>query len=274
MYAEAYMSNKVTGVNVEGRLYEFLAGQAVRGSCTALASDWIKPIVLPEGVALVDGILLVVSFLNGNSVGLDEPVSIYSSDGENFFYDQSLTDPVTFPPADCYEVEFVSGQEYSYMNWPCMQYGDTILPIRNPRGHTVAADAWDGGDIIPAVFMTDLFILLLGGGGGGAAVDVVEDDNMNAVTSNAVSQALKNKLGAKMANSYYGMTVPDGSDNQWIRTTSQGIIPYQSGGRTGGHNYLGTSSWYFAYGYIQNMYVNKLNLSSTAGTENGDIWIV
>ena len=78
----------------------------------------------------------------------------------------------------------------------------------------------------------------------------------------------------KYLNGYWGLTDPYGADNVWIRTTSQGIIPYQSGGRTAGHNYLGTSSWYFAYGYIQNMYVNKLNLSSVAGTENGDIWIV
>ena len=106
------------------------------------------------------------------------------------------------------------------------------------------------------------------------AVDVVEDGNMNAVTSNAVSQALKSKLGAKSANGFWGMTDPSGADNVWIRTTWNGIIPYQSGGRTAGHGGLGTSSWYFGSGYVQNMYVNKLNLSSTTGTENGDIWIV
>ena len=105
------------------------------------------------------------------------------------------------------------------------------------------------------------------------AVDVIEENNMNAVTSNAVYEGLSSKLGGKFLNSYYGITAPDGADNVWIRTTSQGILPYQSGGRTAGHSYLGTSSWYFGYGYIQNMYVNKLNLSNVAGTENGDIWI-
>ena len=105
------------------------------------------------------------------------------------------------------------------------------------------------------------------------AVDVIEENNMNAVTSNAVYVGLSSKLGGKFLNDYYGITAPNGADNVWIRTTSQGIIPYQSGGRTSGHCYLGTSSWYFGYGYVQNMYVNKLNLSTSAGTENGDIWI-
>ena len=106
------------------------------------------------------------------------------------------------------------------------------------------------------------------------AVDVVENGNMNAVTSNAVYEGMQAKLGAKLANSYQGMALPDGTDAGYIRTTQNGLLPYQSGGRTAGHGNIGTSSWYFASGYIQNMYVNKLNLSSTAGTENGDIWIV
>ena len=87
-----------------------------------------------------------------------------------------------------------------------------------------------------------------------------------------INTALDSKLGAKTANGYVGMTDPAGADNVWIRTTSQGIIPYQSGGRTAGHNSIGTSSWYFANAYIQNVFVNKLNLNTTAGTQNGDIW--
>jgi len=47
------------------------------------------------------------------------------------------------------------------------------------------------------------------------------------------------------ANGYWGMGDPDGTDTVWVRTTNQGIIPYQSGGVMDGHQYLGTSSWYF-----------------------------
>ena len=55
-------------------------------------------------------------------------------------------------------------------------------------------------------------------------------------------------------NSYWGMGDPDGADTVWIRTTSQGIIPYQSGNAGGGHGSLGTSSWYFSACYADNDY--------------------
>lgn len=78
-------------------------------------------------------------------------------------------------------------------------------------------------------------------------------------------------LGAKSANGYWGMAQPNGADNVWIRTTNQGIIPYQSGGRGGGHQGLGTSSWYFSNSYIDNMYGVHLDLSGriTASTSTG-----
>lgn len=63
-----------------------------------------------------------------------------------------------------------------------------------------------------------------------------------------------NYLGTKSDGSYYGMASPTGADNVWIRTTSQGIIPYQAGNAGSGHNYLGTSSWYFAHAYIDTVH--------------------
>lgn len=42
-------------------------------------------------------------------------------------------------------------------------------------------------------------------------------------------------------NGYWGMKTPEGSNSSWIRTTSSGIIPYQSGGASS----LGTESWPF-----------------------------
>lgn len=72
----------------------------------------------------------------------------------------------------------------------------------------------------------------------------------------------KNQFMAEVyANSYWGMA-PNGDTSLWVRTTSQGIIPYQGGGRGGGHQYLGTDSWYFANSYIDHMYAVNLNLSS------------
>lgn len=77
-------------------------------------------------------------------------------------------------------------------------------------------------------------------------------------TTAAGARANLGTLGSKLANSYEGMTNMAGADNVWIRTTSQGIIPYQSGGAGSGHGGLGTSSWYFATAYIDNIY-GKLN---------------
>lgn len=72
----------------------------------------------------------------------------------------------------------------------------------------------------------------------------------------------KNQFMAEVyANNYWGMA-PNGDTSLWVRTTSQGIIPYQGGGRGGGHQYLGTDSWYFANSYIDHMYAVNLNLSS------------
>lgn len=63
-------------------------------------------------------------------------------------------------------------------------------------------------------------------------------------------------MGMTYANGFWGMGSPDGEDNVWIRTTSLGIIPYQSGGLGSGHNSLGTSTWYFSNAYIDTVNSN------------------
>ena len=65
------------------------------------------------------------------------------------------------------------------------------------------------------------------------------------------------------ANGYWGMGDPDANATVWIRTTSTGIIPYQSGGVMEGHQSLGTSSWYFANSYITRMYTHQLTVQGT-----------
>ena len=54
-------------------------------------------------------------------------------------------------------------------------------------------------------------------------------------------------------NNYWGLKDPSGGDG-WIRTTTQGIIPNQSGSAGAGHGSLGTSTWYFSTAYIDNIY--------------------
>ena len=98
----------------------------------------------------------------------------------------------------------------------------------------------------------------------------------NNLTSTATDQSLaaaqgkvlnEKKMGAVSANGYYGMAKPDGTTSDWIRTTSNGIIPYQSGNRGSGHCGLGTSSWYFSSSYVDNAYVNKTTVADKVRLE-------
>jgi len=54
----------------------------------------------------------------------------------------------------------------------------------------------------------------------------------------------------KEANGYWGLATPDAVDNTWIRTSTLGLLPYQSGGVGAGHGSLGTDSWRFSTAYI------------------------
>lgn len=80
-------------------------------------------------------------------------------------------------------------------------------------------------------------------------------------TETEINTKLGAKLGAVSANGYYGMARPDGNTSDWIRTTTVGIIPYQSGGAGAGHCGLGTSSWYFSNAYIDT--VNCVNTNAS-----------
>ena len=87
-------------------------------------------------------------------------------------------------------------------------------------------------------------------------------------TETEINTKLGAKLGAVSANGYYGMTRPDGNTSDWIRTTTAGIIPYQSGGAGGGHCGIGTSSWYFSNAYIDT--VNCVNASVSGHIDVGE----
>ena len=72
----------------------------------------------------------------------------------------------------------------------------------------------------------------------------------------AAARAALGAMGSVAANGYEGMARRDGNTSDWIRTTQNGIIPYQSGG----HGSLGTSGWPFS-----TVYANALH-SSGGGT--------
>lgn len=92
----------------------------------------------------------------------------------------------------------------------------------------------------------------------------------NNLTSTATDQSLaaaqgkvlnEAKMGAVSANGFYGMARPDGNTSDWIRTTSNGIIPIQNGARGSGHGGIGTSSWYFSSSYIDHMYSTDVKIA-------------
>lgn len=78
-----------------------------------------------------------------------------------------------------------------------------------------------------------------------------------------------NVIRAVSANGYWGMARPDSNTSGWIRTTSSGIIPYQSGGRGAGHCGLGTSSWYFSSAYIDTVHGNLDGTATNADKLDG-----
>lgn len=95
----------------------------------------------------------------------------------------------------------------------------------------------------------------------------------NNLTSTATDQSLAaaqgkvlndTKIGAIKANDYYGIAMPDGTSTGWIRTTSVGLLPYESGAAGNGHSSLGNESWYFSKAYIDNIYGNLQGNAKTA----------
>ena len=72
-----------------------------------------------------------------------------------------------------------------------------------------------------------------------------------------------NYMGAVKIGNFYGMAWPDGTDqdaNSWIRTTRAGLIPYAANSDTtnGNVSSLGTSTWTFVNGFINNLYYKDL----------------
>ena len=100
-------------------------------------------------------------------------------------------------------------------------------------------------------------------GNAATATKATQDGSGNTITSTYATIA---KTYDDTTNtSYRGMRGLAGATNAWVRTTSQGIIPYQSGAAGSGHCGLGTSSWYFATAYIDNIY-GKLNGNCTGSS--------
>ena len=69
-----------------------------------------------------------------------------------------------------------------------------------------------------------------------------------------------NYLGTVKIGSYYGMANPDGTDTSWTRCSKLGLIPYaaNSDNTNGNLTDLGSSTWTFRSGFINNLYYKDL----------------
>ena len=227
------MTEKITGINVEGRVYEFLSGQGVKGACTAPASSWTKPIVLPEGAVLLDGLIMAITFVNGTNVGFSGTKTVYSSDGENFYYDQAKTDPVTLPPEGNYILEHTSGEEYSFSAFPTITYGNYTLPVRDAKGHITGGEVWSTGDTVICMFMDNMFLML-----SAAVSNAVASGDMNPVTSNAVASAITDAIAGKMNVIYKKATTNLSTFQNLLDFIASNRLEFVPDGKSGKANLL------------------------------------
>lgn len=61
------MADSVSQVNIEGRLYQFIAAQALVGRCETIANDPVKRLEMAEGAAMPDGMMLKIDFTYANT---------------------------------------------------------------------------------------------------------------------------------------------------------------------------------------------------------------
>lgn len=76
-------------------------------------------------------------------------------------------------------------------------------------------------------------------------------------------------MRTKFQEGYYGMALPDGSDNNWIRTTNSGIIPYSSTIKSS----LGTGQWQFGRAYIETVYTITTKASNWFRSTGNTGWL-
>ena len=138
-------------------------------------------------------------------------------------------------------------------------------------GGTITGDLTVNGKLIATASSADKLLRALTINGksftGVSAVDVGTIGiayGGTGATSASGARANLGVIGTKNANGFYGLTRPDGNDSDWIRTTSNGIIPYQSGS----YSSLGTSSWRFSKAYIDTIY-GSLSGTATKAMQDG-----
>lgn len=99
----------------------------------------------------------------------------------------------------------------------------------------------------------------------------------NGYEVRAISKAeMRNAVSSPyMVTESYPALMPTNATNNWIKigTTNDyyGLLPSQGGNAGNGHNYLGTSSWYWKYAYIDEIYGHlNGNCTGSSGSCTGN----
>ena len=89
-------------------------------------------------------------------------------------------------------------------------------------------------------------------------------------TNATTAAGARTNLGtwALISDSYNTLIASDGSTNGWIKigtsNTNYGLLPSAAGGAGSGHNYIGTSSWYWKYAYIDEIHGSLVGTATYA----------
>lgn len=105
--------------------------------------------------------------------------------------------------------------------------------------------------------------------------------NKDGTTSYAIANpaAFRDAIStwSLVSDSYNTFMPADGSTNGWYKfgtsNTSYGILPSASGGATSGHNYIGTSSWYWKYSYIDEMNTTRIRVIHNSSNTGDDAMV-
>lgn len=116
----------------------------------------------------------------------------------------------------------------------CILLGDTSYTWAYPK---VYIHQIFGGQNTPVDYVDLPFnISIITSESGLSKITVVPKTSMNKHDTNYIRALNK--------NGYYGMAIVEDADNVWIRTTTNGLIPYK-GGTSSNNSMLGSESWQF-----------------------------
>lgn len=108
----------------------------------------------------------------------------------------------------------------------------------------------------------------------GIYMEVANDGTMTYSISDAPKFRTAISTWALVSSSYNTFMPPDGTTNTWYKfgtADGYGILPALSGGAENGHSYIGTSSWYWKYLYVDRAYTGKITIQQPAAHRDNGI---